>query len=301
MVNRRNFLRTVIGLGGAGVSGGAYAVGIEAGLRLSVVRRTVRHPTWPADAAPLTIALLTDIHAVRPWMTPERIAGIVARTNALAADLVLLGGDYVAAMAPRWHSGIVPVAEWAAPLAALAAPLGVHAVLGNHDWWTDAPAVRAGLEDVGIPVLENDVRRLSHRGAAFWLAGLGDQIAVRGENGGGARRRGPGRDDLPGTLAKADDEAAIVLLAHEPDIFAQVPERVALTLAGHTHGGQVYVPFVGRPIVPSRFGARYAYGHVVERGTNLVVGAGLGLSVLPARFLVPPEITVVTLTHGAVA
>ena len=108
-----------------------------------------------------------------------------------------------------------------------------------------------------------------------------------------------GVDDLPGTLAKVTDDAPVVLMAHEPDIFAEVPRRVALTISGHTHGGQVR--FLGyAPIVPSRFGRRYVYGHIVEDDRHLVVSGGLGLSGVPIRFGMPPEIVLIEIgtNHG---
>ena len=84
-------------------------------------------------------------------------------------------------------------------------------------------------------------------------------------------------------------------MAHEPDLFPSIPERVSLTLSGHTHGGQVKIPFDGRPIVPSRYGDRYAYGLIVENGRRLFVSSGIGTSILPVRFLVPPEISILEL------
>ena len=103
-----------------------------------------------------------------------------------------------------------------------------------------------------------------------------------------------GADDLPATLAALADDAPAILLAHEPDIFPRVPARVALTLSGHTHGGQVRLP--GVPLrVPSNYGARYAHGHVIEDGRHLIVSAGLGTSSLPVRFGVPPEVVLVEL------
>lgn len=191
--------------------------------------------------------------------------------------------------------------------------MGVHAVLGNHDWWEDRTAQERGrgpvfgrlaLEKVGIPVYENDAVRLMKDGQSFWLAGLGDQIALlpRGKYG---RRLGQGVDDLPLTLSKVTDDAPIVLLAHEPDIFPKIPTRVSLTLSGHTHGGQVRL-FNYSPVVPSRFRNKYAYGHVVERGDehsalprHLIVSGGLGCSIAPIRFGVPPEINLIEL--GATA
>jgi predicted MPP superfamily phosphohydrolase len=149
------------------------------------------------------------------------------------------------------------------------------------------------LERVGIPVYENDVARLVKDGRRFWLAGLGSQLAfIRRRTAG--RRKFLGVDDLDGTLAKVTDQAPVILLAHEPDIFPRVPDRVALTLSGHTHGGQVRV-FGYSPIVPSRYGNRYAYGHIVEDERHLVVSGGLGCSMLPVRIGMPPEIVVVDL------
>jgi predicted MPP superfamily phosphohydrolase len=161
---------------------------------------------------------------------------------------------------------------------------------------------RTTLEAAGIRVYENDAVRLEKDGQAFWLAGLGDQWAYYPRNGLPGRRGGnfyyTGVDDLPGTLAQITDEAPVVLMAHEPDIFPKVPERVALTVAGHTHGGQVRLAGYA-PIVPSMYGQRYVYGHVVEEGRNLVVSGGLGCSGVPLRFGSPPEIVLVEIGGSA--
>jgi predicted MPP superfamily phosphohydrolase len=210
--------------------------------------------------------------------------------------VIVLLGDFVAGH--RFMTRQIGMAEIAPVLARLKAPLGVFSILGNHDWWDDLTAQRErtgpivaarALRGVGIPVLENEVVRLTKDGQPFWLAGLGDQIAY-------LRGRGvfEGVDDLPGTLAKVDDAAPVILLAHEPDIFPDVPKRVALTLSGHTHGGQVRL-FGYSPIVPSRYGNRYAYGHVIEEGRHLIVSGGLGTSILPVRLGVAPEILLVEL------
>jgi hypothetical protein len=289
LITRRTFLRSAGGALALGAGLGVYGVLIEPGFRLNLPEWRVAHASWPAAMPPLRIAVLTDIHAVEPWMPPARIARIVEVANGLGADLIVLLGDYVAAM-PRFRTGIVPVAAWAAPIGALRAPLGVYAVLGNHDWWDDNWQVRAGLQAAGISVLENKAVKIDVGGRRFWLAGLGDQLAIHVP--GGYR----GVDDLPGTLRPTlADKDPVVLLAHEPDVFVRVPERVALTLSGHTHGGQVRLPLIGAPIVPSRYGQRFAYGHVMEGGRHLVVSAGLGLTAIPVRFMVPPEIAIVTL------
>ena len=98
---------------------------------------------------------------------------------------------------------------------------------------------------------------------------------------------------LSAALAAVPDEAPVLVFTHNPDLFPEIPERVSLTIAGHTHGGQVYLPGIGRPIVPSRYGERFAIGHVVERGRHLFVSSGLGTSILPVRFLVPPEVAAI--------
>ncbi len=130
--------------------------------------------------------------------------------------------------------------------------------------------------------------RLTKDGQPFWLAGLGDQWAFRTPGG----RSFEGVDDLVGTLDKVSDDAPVILMAHEPDIFPSVAGRVALTLSGHTHGGQVNL-LGWTPVVPSKFGSRYAYGHIVEADNHLIVSGGLGCSILPIRFGMPPEIVVI--------
>jgi predicted MPP superfamily phosphohydrolase len=106
-----------------------------------------------------------------------------------------------------------------------------------------------------------------------------------------------GTDDLPRTLAQVSDEAPVILMAHEPDIFPKVPDRVSLTISGHTHGGQVRI-FGYAPVVPSRFGNRYVYGHKIERDRHLIVSGGLGCSSLPVRLGSPPEIVMIELGDG---
>jgi predicted MPP superfamily phosphohydrolase len=289
MLTRRRFLQLAGGLLSLGASTGAYATVIEPGLRLSIARWRVAHPHWPASMPPLRIAVLADLHAMEPWMPLGRIERIVAAANRLGADLTVLLGDYVASMR-HFRSDIVPISDWAPALGQLQAPLGVFAILGNHDWWVDPRGVREGLEKAGIGVLENQALKLADQDRRFWLAGLGDQLAIP------MRHGYQGVDDLPRTLKPtADDRDPVILLAHEPDIFVDVPDRVALTLSGHTHGGQVLLPFIGRPIIPSRYGQRFAYGHIVEKGRNLIVSSGLGVTGLPVRFMVPPEIALVTL------
>jgi predicted MPP superfamily phosphohydrolase len=297
VLSRRQVLKALAALGVGSFSLGGYAFAEP--LRVGVTRYAVSPPDWPDELA-LRIAVLTDIHVCEPWMGLDRLAGIVARTNALLPDVVLLLGDYVRGGKMVPWSRVVPHDDWAAVLAGLKAPLGVHAVLGNHDWWEDEEALRrrhlvtrsgVALEAAGIPMYQNTAVRLEKEGRPFWIAGLGDQWAFHpiGQSG--------GVDDLVATLDKVVDDSPVILMVHEPDIFPRVPHRVALTLAGHTHGGQVALAGFA-PIIPSKYGQRYRYGHIVEDGRNLIVSAGLGCSTLPIRFGAPPEILLVTVASG---
>lgn len=290
MLSRRRFLLSA-GLATPFLFGG-YAFAVEP-LRLIVTPYRITPDHWPAGLS-LRMAVVADIHAMNPWMSPAHIARIAAVTNALKPDIVLLAGDYEASMPPYGIGSYVSMEDCAEALSILEAPLGVHAVLGNHDvgrrgnWGEN---VRRAFSARSIPVMENEALRLEKDGKPFWLLGLGDQWGGR---------VGRGLDDLPATLDRVSDEAPAILLAHEPDIFADLPRldrqrRIALTISGHTHGGQVNIPFYGPRSIPSRYGRRYAYGHVVEDDRHLVVSAGLGMTGIPVRFGVPPEIVLITL------
>lgn len=310
MLSRRDILKALAFLGVSTTAFSGYAVAM-ATFGGGVKRYTPDLPRWPRGLK-LRLAVLADLHVCEPWMSVARVEAIVEETNALNADAILLLGDYVVGHRLGKYSRAVDPQDWSRALAKLKAPLGVHAVLGNHDWWDQidvqrrrAGPTRAGLalEAAGIPVYENKAVRLVKDDQPFWLAGLGDQWAFwptdqeyeRFKSGGKVDYTGV--HDLPGTLAQVTDDAPVIMMAHEPDIFPFVPERVALTLSGHTHGGQIRVLGYA-PVVPSRFGARYVYGHIVEDTRHLIVSGGLGCSGLPVRFGVPPEIVVIELGGG---
>ncbi len=283
-LSRRSLIKAGLGLAGAGMilPGTAAYAAAEAAHDLVVTRYKLSPPGWPAGRR-LTITAIADIHAGGPNMGIERVREVVDAGNALNSDLIVVLGDYFATH--RFVTEHVPPAAWAGELARLRAPLGVHSILGNHDWWYGISSVRKAFADVHMPLMENDAVLIGPPGRRFWLAGLGDQLAhyvrpsvFRGE------------DDLPGTLKKITTDDPVILLVHEPDIFTQVPARVSLTLAGHTHGGQIRLPLVPPVWAPSAYGARFAYGHIVERGRHLIVSGGLGCSKVPLRLGVPPEI-----------
>jgi len=228
--------------------------------------------------------VLADLHVGSPRNGLRKLERIVEMAKAARPDLVLLAGDYVIQGVAGGRAASPE--EIAEGLRQLSAPLGVWAVLGNHDWWFDAHRVRAAFESVGIRFLENATARVSSETCAFWLVGVSDFWE--------------GRYDVHSALGGITDSSPAVAFTHNPDVFPEVPERVGLTIAGHTHGGQVYVPFMGRPVVPSRYGERFAIGHIVEDGHHLFVSPGLGTSILPVRFLVPPEISVLTIRSPSV-
>lgn len=299
MITRRQLLAGTAGLAVAGAAATTYAVAVEPNM-VRVARYRPQPPGWPAGLR-LTIAAISDVHAVEPWLDAARLGAICGRVNALAPDVIMLLGDYRSGMGLKLRE--VPVADWVAALATLRAPLGVHAVLGNHDYWEDPETQRRRdgptqaeltMAAAGIRVHVNSAVRLEQEGGGFWLAGLGDLIAFQPAWWNGGRTGRYGMDDLPATLAQLASDEPAILMCHEPDIFPRVPDRVALTLAGHTHGGQVRL-FGYSPVVPSAYGNRYAYGHVVEDGRHLIVSSGLGFSKLPVRIGAPPEIVLVEL------
>jgi predicted MPP superfamily phosphohydrolase len=243
--------------------------------RLVTVRRTLELPHWPRALDGMRIGVLSDLHAGALHAGPSAIARAVTRLNDEAPDAMLLLGDYIDAH-PIWGGRVEPQAI-ARELANLRSPLGTFGVLGNHDWKQAGDHMWTALQDAGIEVLENRVLPAGD----VYIAGLAD-----------LRSRRP---DLPGTLAAVPVTAPVILLAHDPDVFPFVPARVALTLSGHTHGGQIAIPIVRRAVIPSYYGERYARGHVVEDGRHLYVTSGLGTSGIPVRLLAPPEIVVLEL------
>jgi len=233
--------------------------------------------TWRGPA--LKVALLSDLHIGAPHVGLDKLRQVVERVNAESPDVVMIAGDFVT----RGVLGgsLVQPEQIAQELKNLRAPLGVVAVLGNHDWWYDGPRVLRALRDTGIKVLEDDAILVESRGGPLWFAGLSDHWTQEAS--------------WRALLSKVSDGAPVLALTHNPDAFPEMPERVDILLAGHTHGGQVRFPLIGAPIVPSRFGQRYARGLIEENGRRMFVTTGVGTSMLPARFRVPPEIVILSL------
>jgi predicted MPP superfamily phosphohydrolase len=258
----------------------SYAAFVEP-FTLNVTAWNVQTKKW-AYPKNLKIALLSDMHMIWPWMTTEHMQDIVDKTNSLKPDIILLLGDYVAThpfgLAIEPNKGVAPFKNFLAPC-------GIFAVLGNHDTrenfgWPEA------LIETEIPVLQNQSKKIVCQGQALWIAGL-DELWWR-------------HADIQKTFETIKDESPVIMMLHNPDSFAEMPDRVTLTVAGHTHGGQIRFPFIGAisQVIPSKYGKRYAYGHIIEDDKDLVVTSGLGMTGIPLRFLTPPEIAIVTISSN---
>jgi predicted MPP superfamily phosphohydrolase len=252
-----------------GLGLGIYSVFIETN-RLVVHRERLQLPAWHGPR--LRIAALSDLHVGSLYMDRAKMRAVVELINAEQPDLVVFLGDYVTRGTPA------VVAQWvdaATEFKRLRPRYGAYAVLGNHDWWHGTQEIRSALEQAGVRVLENEAVLLPDLHVYLWgLADLWERHV-----------------DYSGPLRSVPADAPVIALSHNPDVFPEIDARVVLTLAGHTHGGQVRLPW-GRPQVPSKYGEKYAAGHVSENGRHLFVTTGLGTSVFPIRFGVPPEVAV---------
>ena len=233
-------------------------------------------PAQQLSDHPLSIAVIADLHAGAPYIEAAKIARVVALTQSAKPDLILMVGDYVAHEFP--FRGPTSLPALTAGLRGLHAPLGVFAVLGNHDNAESTENVTHALQEAGIIVMDDRSTTLNVNGKTLSLVGFKDAYWSH--------------PDVPTALMNVPQDTHALCFTHSPDLFPGLPKTCALTLAGHTHGGQVWLPFLGRPIIPSQYGQRYAAGRVDENGKTLFVSTGIGTSNFPVRFMVPPEISI---------
>jgi predicted MPP superfamily phosphohydrolase len=249
--------------------------------RLVIHEETIQLDNWPQALDGLRIAVLSDIHVDNWFITDKKLHTIVERTNQLQPELIVILGDYMSGH-ERDKARVEP--EVFAPVFKdLRAPLGVYSVLGNHDWWYNGAKVRKALEQNGIKVLENESAKVDARGTSFWLVGLAD-LWTRPQR-------------IADTIATVPEGQPLLALTHNPDILPNVPPRVPLLLAGHTHGGQVRFPIIGPVVESSQYG--WVHGHVFVDNHHLYVTTGIGTSIVPVRFGLPPEIVILTLKSGS--
>ena len=235
---------------------------------------------------PLRIGVISDTHVGGPHMSPERMRRIVARMNRERPDIVVLLGDYAPGHVPaerRSEADRATVLKGVSAFAGLDAPLGVVGVIGNHDAWYDERQIAGALREAGVTVVDNGAVEIKRSGASFWIAGLADQLSRLHE------------PSIGLTMREVPPDAPVLLLTHFPDPWAEAPERIALTLAGHTHCGQVVLPVVGRLAHASAGSKRWPCGLYRDGERQLYVSGGVGVSMLPVRFGAPPEIALITL------
>ena len=234
----------------------------------------------------LKVAVASDWHFTKRalWrvMTPDRARVIVAQINAARPDVILLPGDFIADRDYRPDIASTPEDEIAQVLGELKAPLGVYAVMGNHDWWHDGAKFTAAFNRVGIQVLENDAVPLT--GTGLWVVGIGDDHTSHSN---------PIR-----AMAKVPRGAQTLVLMHEPASLFDLPPARGLIVSGHTHGGQINLPIVGAPVVPGAGPRDWAYGWISHGDQRMYITSGLGVSILPVRFNMRPEWVMFSLSAG---
>ena len=280
-VSRRQFLaRATYAYAAAGLGLSTY--GIWSAERLPVVtRRTLSFPDLPPGLDGIRIAHLSDVHA-GIHMERAKMQAIVAQTNALQADLIVQTGDMIDIAA-----SFIP--DYVRAFRDLTAPLGVVTVLGNHDRYTGEDEVIRGVRDAGHTFVQNGSHVVERNGTPLALVGIDDPRNWRADD--------PQSADLDMALRRTPSGVFRILLAHRPGAFdSAAPRGIPLTLAGHIHGGQFYLPFIGWSA--GRLITKYVMGHFRQGSSQLYVSRGIGVVGVPIRVFVPPEIALLELRRG---
>jgi hypothetical protein len=276
---RRRSLLTLLALGLAGASLFA-AVGYWNATATPIVQQlNLRIAGYPADRAPVRILLFSDLHVHGPDMPPERVDRIVDQINALRPDIVVAAGDFTG---HNLFGANYPIDEAIAPLAHLKARLGVYAVLGNADYDAGAAELTRALARARVHVLMNDASAVG----PIALGGLDGRIYQPKPWKAARAKTYHAMDRTPGIK---------VLLAHRPDEIALAPPSTTLILAGHTHCGQIVLPWIGPLETGSDYGSKYLCGVIREGSKLMVVTAGLGTSHVPIRVGAPPDLWLISI------
>ncbi len=245
----------------------------------------------------LKIIVISDIHGGSNGVTEDKLRRIVEKANDQEPDLVVLLGDFVSQYEGKDVMGLrplrMPIDTITSGLSGFRAKLGVFAVLGNHDGWYDDWTVADRLSQNGIRVLQNELAIVQHNGKVLRILGLKDHMRIKTWDSFAA--------DAKKVIDQSTVKSDVIVLEHSPDVLPiitgqrSISPDIRLFLAGHTHGGQVWLPILGTPIVPSSYGQKYSYGHIRQDDVDMFVTTGIGTSILPFRFMMPPEVAVLTL------
>lgn len=256
-----------------------WSVVIEPGL---LIQKNLNFEKWPGPK--LKVAFLSDLHAGSPHITKNYIEDLVVRINSMSPDIILIGGDLAI-------NGIVggkpiPFAEVANILKKLNSRLGTFAVLGNHDWWNDSDEIIKDLEAAGIQVLENKAKLITNEmNRSFWVVGIGDQFT---------QHANPTQ-----ALSQINTEDPKIIFMHDPAALFGIKNKFEIALAGHLHGGQVFIPGIGALITPGDAPKEWAKGWIDFKIGSLYVSQGIGTSILPIRFNSPPEFVILNLNENS--
>ena len=270
----------------------AYAYFVEP-QRLVIDRQELPVRGLDARLEGLKIVAIADIHAGSNGADAQKLRRVVEETNQQEADIVVLLGDYISEDRNSPSGFAVPVPLIVEELAGMRAKYGVFAVMGNHDAGAATEQLTRGFQSVGYQVLNGKLAVLNINGAKLRLLGTKDhqQITIWKNF----------SDENKALLASTEGQGDVIILQHSPDILPiitgnlEISKDLRLMIAGHTHGGQVWFPVIGAPIVPSSYGQKYAAGHIKDALIDIFVTTGVGTNILPFRFMVPPEIAVLTL------
>lgn len=292
LLKRYRFAILLLLVGGVLCLGYAYFIEPE-----RLVVREVRVPLrgWNPAFNNFRIVALSDVHGGSNGGSEANIRRIVETVNRQNADAVVILGDFVSEEFFDRKQLKMPVRTIAEALGGLRAKHGVFAVLGNHDAAYSDEIVAGELRRAGLTVLVNEVAVIKSGDQQFRFFGMEDHIHT-GNWGEFAQK-------MKNSLAATEGQGDLIALEHGPDLFPVLTDYILMSkdlrlmISGHTHGGQVWLPIIKAPIIPSIYGQKYAYGQVRAKDADLYVTSGTGTSLLPFRFGVPPEIAVLELVR----